>query len=119
MKRITALFIAAIILVSICGCVKPDNISDEAYKLGRQAVQIADDYLDFKINQDEAIDRMSEISKRFDSIPGDGKSDYLVKLTFSTLNLSIAFADTKSFDDGDVKDARNSLAEEIGMRTRK
>ena len=116
MKRLTAIILLLVILLALCACGKPDNISNEAYTLGQKAVQIADDYLDFKISQDEAIEQMSEISKRFDTIPGDGESDVLVKLNFSTLNLSIAFVDTKSFDDGKVKDARNSLADTLGMR---
>lgn len=136
MKRYTTIIKFAMILaicftslLSLAGCGtagKPENMSNQHYKYGKQAVEIADRYFDFEISADEAYRLITELTARKDELPdtetGDKThlNDLLVEtsvdlLQHSLMNAKYSLADNPY--DSVLKD-RNSLAEDLGMKTR-
>lgn len=120
MKRIIALTIAATLiccLLSACG--KPSNVSDEMYSIGENALQVADDYMAYKIDGNTArtkIDVLSddattvyERNKGTDYYTGDlGVATYI-----HSLATSIHTAAYKGVP-ADIKGKRNDLAKRLG-----
>ena len=61
MKRIvTALIVVLAICVTLSGC-RPSGMDDKTYNLGKEAVELAQDFLDGKLPMDEAKDKMDDI----------------------------------------------------------
>ena len=61
MKRIFSMICAVAICLGMSGC-RPVDVDKNTYKLGKEAISIIDDYLDFEIEKDEAKEKMDKIS---------------------------------------------------------
>ena len=62
-KRVRVVLMIVVIAFLLTACRstgKPDNVSDPAYNAGLRAIQIADNYLDYKITREEAKEQMDE-----------------------------------------------------------
>lgn len=118
MNRIATVVLIVLILLPICSCGKPALTSDEAYKLGKAAVTAADDYLDYKTTKTDTLDSMNEIYQRLGSLPNEQDADSIISLRVSALKLTVAGSGVGGNNDSDVLEARNNLAEYLGMRTR-
>ena len=70
MKRQILTILFVILLILLCGCEsKPGDISEQHYNYGMKALEIADQYLDYKMTADEAASALNELLKREDELP--------------------------------------------------
>ncbi len=98
---------------------KPDGISKGAYTLGKQAVSIADKYLDFTLSQQEATDQLDAVYTRFKGLAEKDKYDSIVSMYVSTLKLTLVSSGSLGdFNDSNVLESRNTLASELGLKER-
>ena len=97
---------------------KPLNMDREVYNLGISALQITDDYLDAKITNKEARNRLDDISSRLDRI--DGTESLLVRTKIFNIDTYILLSDGmfSTSSASDVTESRNSLAEYLNKRKR-
>ncbi len=88
-----------------CGSSKPDDMTDESYNTGVKVLDIADKYLDGKIDKDEAAHSIRALMDEFsgDGI-GDVKAKERSKQVTSSLYISVS----------SVQESRDSLAEALG-----
>lgn len=122
MKRIITLLIAAtMICLTLAGCGggKPNNVSQEMYDVGITALQIADEYIGYKIDGDKADSKLSALSKDAETIYERNKEsdfrtgDLLVETDIHLVLSAIHFAEYKGVP-ADIKDERDSLAKSLG-----
>ena len=126
-KRImSAIAVVMSMLLLIAGCSGGTKASDKAVSVGKQAIAVADDYLDGKMSYKDANEKLSELKEEMEYVDnleqGDKHkaADFGVStgiLTLSTSMLSDSF-DSTSDTYAKVVEARNSLAEKIGQKKR-
>lgn len=71
-KLIVPILLTACVVLSAC---KPSGIDDRTYKLGKDAVELAQDYLDGKLPMEEAKDKMHDIYNELDRLDFDSKEE--------------------------------------------
>lgn len=124
--KIKSMFAALIALVVFvcCGCDSEPKPSDKAISIAKQAVSVADRYLDGGLSQGEAkdlIDDLYDDMAYVDDLADDDphkNQDLYVSIDVLSLSTRILLDenDSKSFD-GIVK-ARNDLAEYTNISAR-
>lgn len=69
------LIISLIILIFMFNGCKNSNISDELYEIGKDALQAADDYMDYKLTAEEAITKIDGLYKQASYLLSDMNED--------------------------------------------
>lgn len=107
MKKIFSLMLCCFMIFGLIGCgsSKPDNMTDESYNTGVKTLEIADKFLDGKIDKDEAADSIRSI---IDDFSGDGVGDVKVKERSKQVTSSLYISVTS------VQKSRDNLAEALG-----
>ena len=124
-RSIIAVLLALVVFLS-CGCGSKTKASDKAISVAKQAVEVADNYLDGKVSKDIAYDKlnslydeMSYVDNLTDSDPNKTE-DFYIQLDTLHLSTSVLLNDinndSKSYDE--VIKARNDLAEDAGLKAR-
>ena len=115
--RLIAVFLTvAVIFAALVSCGRPDNVSESGYNAAVRIIQIADDYLDYKISSEEAGKMLDEIEKRnpFHSDEYDG--DLTISIYFTSLSWGVhGFS---GYGESEVLEARNIIAKEINKTER-
>lgn len=130
MKRITALLLMFALAVALCSCGggKPDDMSDAMYQIGKNALAVADQYIAGEITGDTAYDRLDEYYTQAEAQVDYDKEitnsdvlagteywrDSLVSTNILTLQMVIGRAKYGSGAMSEVKESRDSLAEDLG-----
>lgn len=121
MKRIIAILLLGIVLLTVTSCGKPDNVSELAYDAGCKALQTVDDYLAAKKTAQEAnaiVDVMRDKTKgEYLELVGDSHvSIYMTSCSFwlSSIVLDWQLGNDTSNGIEELKEARNKLAESLG-----
>ncbi len=129
MKTKTFGFTIIMLSVSLLfsGCKRDETkASDKAISIGTQVVEIADDYLDYKLSSDDAKDKIDALYEELDYVNDLTESDENYLYDFS-ISIGVFDVSTKIFLDDidhtaatydDVLEARNNLAEDVGMSSR-
>lgn len=121
MKKIIALSLVALALLSICSCRgKPGKTSDAMYQIGVNALTVADDYIGGKTTGEAAEIKMKEYRKQADaqyekSKLEDYEHDWSISFAISMLEDAV-FDSNRLVNTGpmsDVKEARDDLAKEL------
>jgi len=99
-------------------------LSDKALSVAKQAVEVADAYIDMEIDSDEAdekLDALKEEMEYTDDLPAEDKSeDYVISTDLTLISHAILMdsIDNTSESYDKVVEARNSLAEDAGLKKR-
>ncbi len=128
MKRIFICGILTILVLAVVlsGCSGGVKASDKAISVGKQAIAVADDYLDGKLTYHTADEKLGELCDEMDYVDdleqGDKNkaADFSVQADIVTLSSAI-FNDSVDKSDKTyekVKDKRNEIAEDIGEKKR-
>lgn len=122
MKKLVVLFLAAVMLLAACSVAK-FPVDDQHKKYGQKAIEIADQFLDFDISIDEAYKKLAALKKAESSLPSVEKdSKYYDGNKFIVNRVEIlemtAFLATTKDDTSGILDARNSIAEILGVSKR-
>ena len=120
MKRIIAILIAAtLICISLAGCGKPNDISDEMYSIGEAALEVADDYMAYKIDYDTAWAKLEDLSANAQVVYDRNKKtkyhsgDLDVKIYINRISIDMISANYEGVP-ADIKGARDILAHKLG-----
>ncbi len=116
MKKIVSILLVILILGCFVGCESiPEGMPEYTYKLGVEALDVTDQYLDLKITKNEAKNRLDELSDRLNGL---GNSDLQTSFVWSDIN-SICW-ELIQLDSSDIEiiTLRNQLAETLGKTIR-
>lgn len=105
MKKVLSLLLVLGLCFGLAGCggsSKPDDMTDESYNAAKEVLEIADKYLDDKIDKDEAAD---SIRSTMDGFEGDGVGDIKVRERAKQITSSLYI------NESSVQEARDNLAE--------
>lgn len=121
----------AAVLVAVCvfsftGC-GGSKASEKAVSVGKQALTVADNYLDGSISNDEARSKIEELLAELDYVDGMDRTDehyaedFAIRVDVTCLSTSIlhdsdVFGDDSSYES--VVEDRNNLAKDIGEKSR-
>lgn len=122
MKKLVVLILAAVMLLAACSVAK-FPVDDQHKKYGQKAIEIADQFLDFDISIDEAYKKLEALKKAESSLPSVEKdSKYYDGNKFIVNRVEIlemtAFLATMKDDTSGILDARNAIAEILGVSKR-
>jgi len=97
---------------------RPENVREGVYRLGLEAISIADDYLDFRLTARNAIVKLDDLNSRFDEFSDLTSEEMTVSshLWFTSLALSYVTWGIGTYED--VLERRNNLAERLNERAR-
>lgn len=128
MKRsfFSGILVILALAIILSGCSGGTKASNKAVSVGKQAVSVADDYLDGKLTYDEADEKLDELSDEMDYVDDMKQGDKnkaadfsiqanIVRLSSGIFNDSISGTD-ETYDS--VVDTRNSLADKVGEKKR-
>lgn len=126
-KRILVIVLCLFTLVGfLTGCNGGTKASDKAVSVAKRAIQVADDYLDGKLSYSEANDKLVVLDAEMDyandlDIKAENKAaDVSISVDITILSSSIFqdyyYGTSESYDK--VLNARNSLAEDAGLKKR-
>lgn len=118
-KRLSIICVVVILslIFSACSSKKPDGMSDEIYKAGIQAIEIADRYLQSEIDSDEACQKIEEIYSALPQSSSEYPLDSGATLMISCLNLEFSTLSSGFliYDDAEITNTRNLLADGLGV----
>ena len=125
MKKVLCCALVAAMLLCTNGCSGGGTaLSDKALSVAKQAVEVADAYIDMEIDSDEAeekLDALEEEMEYTDDLPaGDKSGDYVISTDLTLISHAILMdsIDNTSESYDKVVEARNSLAEDAGLKKR-
>jgi len=125
MKKALCCTLVAAMLLFTNGCSGGGTaLSDKALSVAKQAVEVADAYIDMEIDSDEAdekLDALKEEMEYTDDLPAEDKSeDYVISTDLTLISHAILMdsIDNTSESYDKVVEARNSLAEDAGLKKR-
>lgn len=107
MKKLFGVLLCCFMVFGLfgCGSSKPDDMTDASYNTGVKVLEIADKFLDEKIDRDEA---RNSIAALMDDFSGDGIGDVKAKERSKQISSSLFISEES------VKDSRDKLAEALG-----
>lgn len=120
MKKIIALLLVALTLLSLCSCGgKPEKTSDAMYQIGINALTLTDRYINGEITADKAYERIQEFREQADAQyeknkTEEYKNDYNISFRISMLSSEILFSKSGTHAISDVMEARDKLAGTLG-----
>lgn len=129
MKKIIALSLVALLLLSLCSCGgKPRKTSDAMYQIGANALTTADDYIEGKITGDEATNHLREYMQQADTqykkecedlgqktlVNTEYSNDFAINHAVSMLYFSVSSSARSGSAMSEIKEKRDSLAASIG-----
>lgn len=96
----------------------PPSMNDEVYELGITAMEIADDYIDGRMNSDVASSKLNHIKDALEEY--DDTDATIFGTTIFLLDISIGSSESKysSENSKDVIDSRNDLADQLHKKKR-
>lgn len=127
MKKTIILLCVLLLCFSLCGCQKEENnISEQHYQYGAKAIEIADQYIDYKLTAAEAYEQLEDLYHRVEELPETEFEDeaYLNNSQVETYTLLLDTAmmnakyKTSSNTLDDIYSYRNTIAKAIGEETR-
>lgn len=113
--------------IMLVGCAKPSDMSSDAYEAAKQAIEVADNYLDMEIEAEDAEQKLDRLESR---VNDDSKypKDSTVKIYILGLKIDMSSASLSKFSsfvnketgeiDIKIKQARNELAGLIRQKKR-
>ena len=126
--RIVALMLVIVLAAGAVGCGEkkakiPEHMSEPVYNYGKKAVEIIDDYLDFKITTEEAHQKIQDLMEMEEALPnpkGDnGINERAVRSSITSKVLSLYSSTMSKKDSLDkVIAKRNELAKTLGLKER-
>ena len=122
MKRIFSMVCAVAICLGMAGC-RPVDVDKNTYKLGKEAISIIDDYLDFEIDQDEAsknLEKVHDAINRLEKRDVDEKyTDNLRTISIYILAACTDIVSIKYDKEKELLKDRNELADILNEPQRK
>ena len=91
------------------------KLTSEQKKILTQAVEIADSYLDFELDGDEARNRLDTLDQRYENL---AKDDDVFGLYISMLSARIGLNESNHNYDKEIIETRNTLASAVGISER-
>ena len=91
------------------------KLTSEQKKILTQAVEIADSYLDFELDGDEARNRLDTLDQRYENL---AKDDDVFGLYISMLSTRIGLNESNHNYDKEIIETRNTLASAVGISER-
>lgn len=121
-KTVVFSLLLLVILVPIAckeqGTAKTNSVKETpAIKLGKEAIRIADQYLDFQISNADALKALNELGKRAEKMEDTKAIDVPLLLLQTDLEMDSMVSVTSSQYD-DILKHRNMLAERCGVDLR-
>ena len=120
MKKISKLLVLVLCFCFLVGCSsKPNNVSEQAYKVGSNAIKYIDQYLDGEIALTEAKDKLSGMDKLITYKTNDYKSEVMrsrdmnISILIGSLHTQLLFP---KVDTSKVLELRNKLADYLGVK---
>lgn len=124
-RKIIVGILALCMILIMTGCSsKPENMSDEMYSTGLNALETVDQYLDGKLSSDETIDKLERFQALFDTY-SDSEEEVLTqsnarRLSMICMNLSYNIVKVKTTPSAmdEFLRSRNELAKKLGENSR-
>lgn len=120
MKRFIALLVAAAVLCAfLSACGKPSDVSPEMYDIGITALQVADDYMAYKIDYNTAWAKIENLSDDAQVVYDRNKEsdhhsgDLDEKIYINRISIDMISANYEGVP-ADIKGARDTLAHKLG-----
>lgn len=118
-KKVITFILTIILTISITACsrepVKNQYVSDDAFKQGKIALEVIDDFLQHNLDAKEAEEQLDAIYRKLDLI--ENNVDYFNDVSIkSNVNLASAYIRMKGNGDAsydDVEEYRNKLEEAL------
>ncbi|MCD7805018.1 MAG: hypothetical protein LUH03_07730 [Oscillospiraceae bacterium] len=124
MKRIALIAMCFVMLITLCSC-KPSDVGELSYEMGKDAIEVVDDYLDYTINASAAYDRLKEVQEQENVISYEYGSptydkDMSIRIKLNGLIVDLIDVQVSNTDENRqvILDERNDLAELLGISTR-
>ncbi len=114
MKKLLVLLLGLSLLLGCGG--KPRNMNDEAYTVGKRALEITDRYLDGDATASEARSMIDDLQEHLEDMP-ESDIDEISRSTMSS-SLIILSGELIIGDDVDIIKSRDSLADKLGEKAR-
>lgn len=117
MKKVITFVLTIILAISITACsrepVKNQYVSDDAFKQGKIALEVIDDFLQHNLDAKEAEEQLDAIYRKLDLI--ENNVDYFNDVSIkSNVNMASSYIRMKGNGDAsydDVEEYRNKLEE--------
>lgn len=116
MKKIIAVILAMVVLMSGCGGNKPSSVSDEMYEVAIRSIKVVDMYLDGEATVDETYDKLSEVDIPDAEIGGEYEKDFSVSIRIIPLKTTMLSIKRGENNLSKLKEERNELAKIINYR---
>lgn len=128
--RIVVLLLVIVLAAGAVGCGEkkpkiPEGMNESVYNYGVRAVEIADEFLDFKITKNEAEQKFKDLQTMENNLPNpQGENAVSERALRSRVisNTSILYSDIRGFYDtvdlDAVEASRNKLAKLLGLKER-
>lgn len=131
-RAIAVAGLAAVLLFAIIACCaycdnQSSKVSEQHYRYALKAIEIADSYLDYDVSASYAYRQISDLKSREDELPDTESGDethvnnFLVETDVLSLSIDLLMASYHGDSEyySEVLEARNDLAERIGVKKRK
>ena len=122
-NRIMSFAAVLLLLIGLCACGAKTQASAKAVSVAKQAVEIADNYLDGKIKYEKATEQLDDLdmSYAYDDKSASHTADVAISTDLTMLRGAIV---TDHFDQtsesyNKVLAKRNDIAKDAGLKTRK
>ena len=118
LKRIALFTLAVVMLLSLAACGGAKG-SEDAISIGKNAISVADRYLDGNMTADAARDKLEDLLDRMDYLDDMSAEDewyyedHLIRSYISSLDTYILIDDY-----GKIESVRNDLASKVGENKR-
>ena len=122
-NRIMSFAAVFLLLIGLCACGAKTQASAKAVSVAKQAVEIADNYLDGKIKYEKATEQLDDLdmSYAYEDKSASHTADVVISsdLTILKHNILMDKIDKTSESYNKVLEARNEIAKDAGLKTRK
>lgn len=128
MKKIVLLLMVLILCSNMSGC-KPSNMSNVTYESAKTALKIADNYLDFETEANEASDQLDRLYNTIedqkneirnnDNVDEKKRTETLITCNDILIQINSIKLYMLKKDDTKVLESRNKLAECLNAAERK
>ena len=113
MKKLPLIILTVIVLGFVLNGCKPSGMSSQAYKFGKQTLDIVDSYFDAEISREEGYDEIAEVHEKIEQLYD---IDDNVQTLFVEISVSALEFDFQVNTDADILKNRNELAEKLNVK---